>query len=106
MFISLNIILDFHFIFHFFRAAGLTPNPSIGKTLNDEEKYPIEQLVIDDEYGALGPGGTRALCTALMGHGPGMKGGPYKLLMALRLWKANIGDDGAASIVSCCSTFV
>jgi hypothetical protein len=29
-----------------------------------------------------------------------MKGGPYKLLSSLRLWKANIGDDGAASIVS------
>jgi hypothetical protein len=83
-----------------FRLSGLTPNPSIAKRLNDEEKYPIEQLVIDDEYGPLGPGGTRALTTALMGHGPSMKGGPYKLLSSLRLWKANIGDDGAASIVS------
>ena len=27
-----------------------------------------------------------------------MKGGPYKLLKSLRLWKAHIGDDGAASI--------
>ena len=30
--------------------------------------------------------------------GPGMKGGPYKLLSSLRLWKSNVGDDGAAAI--------
>lgn len=66
--------------------------------MNDEEKYPIEQLLIDDELGPLGPGGTRALMTAVMGSGPGMKGGPYKLLKSLRLWRANCGDDGAAAI--------
>ena len=38
--------------------------------------------------------------TALMGSGPGMKGGPYKLLKSIRIWRSNIGDDGAASIVS------
>ena len=27
-----------------------------------------------------------------------MKGGPYKLLSSLRLWKSNVGDDGAAAI--------
>jgi hypothetical protein len=75
-------------------------NSTITKTLNDEEKYPIEQLLIDDEVGPLGPGGTRALMTALMGSGPGMKGGPYKLIKSLRLWRANCGDDGAAAIVS------
>jgi len=47
----------------------------------------------------LGPGGTRALMTALMGAGPGMKGGPYKPLKFIRIWRSNIGDDGAASIV-------
>jgi hypothetical protein len=35
-----------------------------------------------------------------------MKGGPYKLLQAIRIWKSNVGDDGAAAIVSkpnhCC----
>lgn len=84
---------------HLDRTSGLTSNPAVSKSLNDEEKWPVEQLVIDDEYGALGPGGTRALMTALMGSAPGMKGGPYKLLTSLRLWKTNIGDDGAASIV-------
>ena len=37
--------------------------------------------------------------TALMGGGQGMKGGPYKLLRSLRIWRSNIGDDGAASVV-------
>ena len=50
----------------FCKSAGLPVNSSIIKTLNDEEKYPIEQLVVDDECGPLGPGGTRALMTALM----------------------------------------
>jgi hypothetical protein len=84
----------------FARAIGISVNSTITKTLNDEEKYPIEQLLIDDEVGPLGPGGTRALMTALMGSGPGMKGGPYKLIKSLRLWRANCGDDGAAAIVS------
>jgi len=57
-------------------------------------------LLIDDEFGPLGPGGTRALMTAVMGSGAGMKGGPYKLLNSLRMWRANCSDDGAAAIVS------
>jgi hypothetical protein len=60
----------------------------------------VVQLIIDDEFGPLGPGGARALMTAIMGSGPGMKGGPYKLLKSIRIWRSNIGDDGAAAIVS------
>ena len=71
----------------------------VTKNLNDEEKYPVEQLLIDDEFGTLGPGGTRALMTSIMGTGPGMKGGPYKLLKYIRLWRANCNDDGASAIV-------
>ena len=74
-------------------------NTIVAKNLNDEEKYPVHQLLIDDEFGPLGPGGTRALMTAVMGSGAGMKGGPYKLLNSLRMWRANCGDDGASSIV-------
>jgi hypothetical protein len=55
--------------------------------------------VIDDECGPIGPGGTRALMTAIMGSGQGMKGGPYKLLKFIRIWRSNICDDGAAAIV-------
>jgi hypothetical protein len=36
--------------------------------------------------------------TAIMGSGPGMKGGPYKLLRSIRIWRSNISDDGAAAI--------
>eukprot|EP01041_Mallomonas_annulata_P001121 gene1121-2181_t len=83
----------------FAKLIGLTPNPKIVFTLKEDvEKYPVEQLVIDDNEGPLGPGGTRALMTALMGNGPSMKGGPYKLLKSIRIWRSQIGDDGAASI--------
>jgi hypothetical protein len=82
------------------RAIGIPVNALVTRTLNDEEKYPIEQLLIDDEVGPLGPGGTRALMTALMGTGPGMKGGPYKLMKSIRIWRSNCNDEGAAAIVS------
>eukprot|EP01035_Chromulina_nebulosa_P024512 gene24512-31919_t len=82
----------------FCKAIGLHVNMGITKNLNDEEKYPVEQLLIDDEFGTLGPGGTRALMTSIMGTGPGMKGGPYKLLKYIRLWRANCSDDGASAI--------
>lgn len=82
----------------FCKLIGLPSNMSVTKNLNDEEKYPVKQLVIDDEYGPLGPGGSRALMTAVMGSGPGMKGGPYKLLESMRFWRSNVGCDGAAAI--------
>ena len=58
------------------------------------------QLVIDDEFGPLGAGGTRALCTAIMGAvpGPGTIPHPFKLINSLRLWRCNVGDDGACSL--------
>ena len=82
----------------FCKTIGLPANQSVVKNLNDEEKYPVKQVVIDDEFGPLGPGGTRALMTALMGAGPGMKGGPYKLLESVRIWRSNSGDDGCMAI--------
>lgn len=59
------------------------------RVLSDEEKFPITQVVIDNEFGPLGAGGTRALMTALLGSGQGMRGGPYKLLKSVRLWRSN-----------------
>lgn len=58
----------------------------------------MTQLVIDDEHGPIGPGGTRALMTSVMGTGPGMKGGPYKLLNSIRMWRTNVHDEGCAAI--------
>lgn len=37
--------------------------------------------------------------TSIMGTGTGMKGGPYKLLKSIRIWRSNCCDDGAAAIV-------
>lgn len=82
----------------FCKMIGLSSNQCISKQLTDEEKFPIKQLIIDDEFGPLGPGGTRALMTAVMGTGPNMKGGPYKLLESIRVWRSNCNDDGVASI--------
>ena len=84
------------------RLIGLVPHPSIVHALSDSEKVPIEQLVIDDEHGLLGQGGCRALMTAVLGSGPGMKDGPYKLLKSLRIWHSNIGDEGVTCIVIYC----
>eukprot|EP00605_Chrysophyceae_sp_TOSAG23-4_P001700 GSChrysophyteH1.ASY1.ANO1.1869.1 assembled CDS len=82
----------------FCKLIGLPANTSVAKNLNDEEKWPVKQIIIDDEHGPLGPGGTRALMTALMGSGPGMKGGPYKLLECVRIWRSNAGDEGVMAI--------
>ena len=73
-------------------------HPKVAQICNDEEKYPVEQLIIDDENGVLGSGGCRALMCALMGNGAGMKGGPYKLLKYMRIWRGNVSDDGASAI--------
>jgi hypothetical protein len=82
----------------FCKVINLPVNLCVTKLLADDEKYPLEQILIDDEYGQLGPGGTRALMTSIMGTGPNMKGGPYKLLKSIRIWRSNVGDEGAASI--------
>ena len=82
----------------FSKMIGLNPNQKVANTCNDEEKYPVTQFVINDEFGPLGPGGTRALMTSVLGAGPGMKGGPYKLLNSLRFWRTNVGDEGTAAI--------
>lgn len=35
---------------------------------------------------------------ALLGDGPGLVGGPFKVLQTIRIWRCNIGDDGAVAI--------
>ncbi|CAM9362096.1 unnamed protein product [Chrysoparadoxa australica] len=81
----------------FSKLIGVPPNPKVVQQLQDEEHYPLVQLVVDDEHGPLGPGGTRALTTAVLGTGQDMKGGSYKL-KGLRLWRTRCGDEGARSI--------
>jgi hypothetical protein len=81
------------------RLIGLQPHPGVLGGLANTEDGPVQQLLVDGAQGPLGPGGTRALATAMLGTGPGMKGPPYKLLRSLRLWAVNCGDDGAAALV-------
>ena len=59
----------------------------------------VAQLNLDDSDFPLGPGGTRAICSAYLGStGALCMGGPFKLLKTLRMWRCNIGDDGAAAV--------
>lgn len=83
------------------RAIALPAHPQVVSQLSNEEKYPFKQIFVDDEMGPLGPGGTRALMTAVMGGmgGPGMRQTKiYTLLDSIRLWRTNAGDDGTAAI--------
>ncbi|CAM9861997.1 unnamed protein product [Scytosiphon promiscuus] len=82
----------------FSRLIGISANPKVVAQLQSDENQPLAQIVVDDEHGPLGPGGTRALMTAIMGTGQDMRGGPYRLIKSLRLWRAHCGDEGTRSI--------
>ena len=78
---------------------GIPINQGVSACLTNEEKMPITQLFVDNEYGILGSGGTRALMGSLLGvPATAVKGGPYKLIQSIRLWRCHSGDDGAAAI--------
>jgi len=97
--IAVIVTVPISFITRDRRLIGLPIHPAIIRCLNNEEAYPIDQIIIDEECGVLGPGGTRALMTAIMGSGPNMKGGPYKLLKHLRFWRSGVEDEGVNSVV-------
>lgn len=96
----------------FCKRIGLSPHPEVSKSLtNEENAFCGRQIIIDGgekesrPESKLGAGGTRALCTSCMGLGEGMPVHPetkqsmmYKQLQELRIWRSNIGDDGAASL--------
>ena len=70
------------------KLAALAPHPKVLAQLGgDEEQLEVmmknEQLVVDGEP-ILGPHGTRALCTALMGNAPGMSGAVFKMCKNFR----------------------
>ena len=84
------------------KLAALQPHPKVLAQLGgDEEQLEVmmknEQLVVDGEP-VLGPHGTRALCTALMGNAPGMSGAVFKMAKNFRFWRMDCGDDGAACL--------
>jgi len=91
----------------FCKGIGLVPSPEVMGALTEGEDNPFvgRQIIIKPGAAPLGPGGCRALATAIMGIGAGMPRDPetgnpimYKQLQELRIWGGNIGDDGAASI--------
>jgi hypothetical protein len=86
------------------KAISITPNQKVVDTICppvDGNADPVEltQLILDNSDGPLGPGGTRALTCALLGDPQdGLLGGPFRVLKTLRIWRCNIGDDGAVAI--------
>lgn len=82
------------------KAFAVPVNNGVAACLNKEENGPCKELLLDSDYGTLGCGGTRALMTAILGSGPAglVKGGPYKLLNSIRLWRCSINDEGAAAV--------
>lgn len=88
--------------------VGITPHPSMMNQYFTNEEQRFDQIVIDDQESPapLGPGGCRALITALLNIKQDPKEKPFKLLTSLRIWQANISDDGAAAIVSTPDTII
>jgi len=90
----------------FCKLTAIPPSEQVLRTLTDEEKkeefLATNQLVLhpddprDPDAIRLGPGGIRAIATAILGTAPGMI--PYKGVKSMRVWWSNIGDDGACAI--------
>lgn len=85
------------------KSISINPNQKVVDSICpplDGNADPVEltQLILDNSDGPLGPGGTRALTCALLGDGPGLLGGPFRVLKTIRIWRCNIGDDGAVAI--------
>jgi hypothetical protein len=91
------------------KAIGIQANQKVIDAIvpaSEEDQADETQLIVDNELGPLGPGGTRALTCALLGGGPerteswaaGLAPGPYYKLKTLRIWRCNIGDDGAVAV--------
>jgi len=88
------------------RDAGLQVyEPLLKQLTNDEDREEFmqtQQLLLhptdpqDPSEIRLGPGGARALCTAILGIVPGMEK-PFKAVKAIRCWQSKIGDDGTCS---------
>ena len=83
-----------------------TVSDAIAPGDTEEGPPPAGQIVISSEPSALNPGGeflrathTRALTCALLGAGaPDLKGGQFRQLKTLRIWRCAIGDDGAVCV--------
>lgn len=85
------------------KSIAVPVHPGVVEQLvgSDEDKTEMfaksKALVVSDEH-PLGPGGCRALATAILGLGPEMKTGPFRCIEKIRVWGGKIGDDGAESL--------
>ena len=68
------------------KAYGVPAEDEIIRMLTDEENPVGTALNVTAN---LGPAGTRALATGLLGHGKDMKGGAFKKFNCLRFWRCN-----------------
>ncbi|KAG6611383.1 LRR-containing protein [Phytophthora cinnamomi] len=84
------------------KAIGVQANPHVNELFRGkEEDGDLVNFILEGEdVGTLGPGGVRAIVLAIMGVGPGFSNGPYTQLRYIRIWKQEIGNDGAAAIAS------
>lgn len=74
------------------KLIGIPVNQCIVRALSNTEQYPVEQIIVDEELGNLGAGGTRALCHSIMTPPR------YKLLKSMRFWRVNVEDEGVNAI--------
>lgn len=86
------------------KHIGLEPNARIVNAIEpsgDDEGPKPQWMTIDNEDGPIGAPHTVALSKALLGNpltAPDLAGGPYQTLQSLRIWRCNIGDDGAVAV--------
>ena len=86
------------------KLVGLPTHSGLVSALSgvnaEGETVPLKQILVDDTETSLvlGSGGTRVLMQAILGSGSAMKGGPFKLVESIRLWRSKCSDDGAAAI--------
>ena len=79
------------------KLLGVKEDPAVTKAINPEPDAAAPVVVIATDS-AMGPAGVRALAAALLARGQGFKQPGYKHVKALRLWRANARDSGAAAV--------
>ncbi|KAG3218375.1 hypothetical protein PC129_g10815 [Phytophthora cactorum] len=88
------------------KAIGVQVNPHVNEIFRGkEEDGDLVNLILEGEdVGTLGSGGVRALTLAIMISFPLVSvwftNGPYTQLRYIRIWKQEIGNEGAAAIAS------
>jgi len=79
------------------KLLGVKEDAKVTAAINPEADAaaPIVVIATDSQ---LGPPGVRALAAAILARGQGFKAPGYKHVKALRLWRADARDSGAAAV--------